>query len=80
MPSKHVSHALVVSPIHVGVALAASAISAGKLGSQEISGGKASRGGIAKNTAPALQLLGSPSFELDRIGAESRPAAKVARC
>lgn len=61
---------LVVSAIHVGVAFAASASSAGKLGSQEMSGGKTSRGGIAKNSELALQLLGSPAFGLDWIGLE----------
>lgn len=72
-----VARALVVSAIHVGVALAASAILAGKAGSQEMSGGKASRGGIAKNTAPALQLLRSPPCRLDW---SNKQAGKLARC
>ena len=63
--NKRCTRALVVSPIHVGVAFAAWATLAGKLGSQDMSGGKASRGGIAKNTAPALQLLRSPSLRLN---------------
>lgn len=72
-------HTFVVSPIHVGVAFAASASSVGKLGSQEISGGKTSRGGIAMNTAPAFQFLCSPSCGLGSIRLGRKNGTKMAR-
>lgn len=53
---------LVVSAIHVGVALAVSTSSAGKFGSHVISGDRTSRGGIAKNTALDSHLLSSPAW------------------
>lgn len=52
---------MVVFAIHVGVAFAVVASAGGKLGSHDMSGGKMSLGGIAKNTAFAVQLVGAPA-------------------